>query len=226
MLSGIAATPVALNNSAVSALQQNRSSASIQERANSLIADIEEFQENPNGLTSRLSSSNASVLLQAQEEQTNAEGLTPEEEEVVEDLKQTDREVRAHEQAHKSAAGPYAGPISYETTTGPDGREYAVGGSVQIDVSPIPGNPEATIRKADIVERAALAPADPSPEDFAVARAAQSLRQEAQRELSEQREAEQAERRGDDDEESGDATSNLLDFSEAQTILSTINQLA
>jgi hypothetical protein len=123
--------------------------------------------------------------------------LTEEEEKVVEDLKQTDQEVRAHEQAHKTVGGAYAGAIQYETVTGPDGREYAIGGEVPIDASPIAGNPEATIRKLDIVIRAALAPAQPSSQDFAVARAAQAARAEAQKQLNEQREAEQAEARGE-----------------------------
>lgn len=121
--------------------------------------------------------------------------LTEEEERIVRDLRETDREVRAHEQAHVAAAGGYAGSPRYVTVTGPDGREYAVSGEVDIDASPIPGNPEATIRKLDIVIRAALAPAQPSPQDFAVARAAQQARAEAQRELNEQRRAEQEEAR-------------------------------
>lgn len=120
------------------------------------------------------------------------EQLTEEQQQVVQDLREQDQEVRAHEQAHKNVAGPYAGPISYETVTGPDGREYAVAGSVDIDVSP-EGSPEQTIRKADIVIRAALAPANPSPEDFSVARAAQQLRAQAQQELSaQQQEAQEA----------------------------------
>ena len=132
--------------------------------------------------------------------------LTEEEERIVEELKQTDREVRAHEQAHKTIAGPYAGAISYQTVTGPDGRQYAVAGEVDIDVSPIPNNPEATIRKMDIVIRAALAPAEPSPQDQAVARAAQQTRAQAQRELQEQRQTER--------EESGESQENPLDITE------------
>lgn len=210
-------------------LEQQTAQAPVSENdVNNLITSIE-TEENPNGLLARLSSEATSVLLQAQEDETNAEGLTPEEQEVVDDLKQTDQEVRAHEQSHKSAAGPYAGPISYETVTGPDGREYAVGGSVQIDVSPIPGNPEATIQKAEIVERAALAPAQPSSEDFAVARAAQQLRQQAQAELAEQKQEEQREAsEGDESGSSGEvgsATNNTLDLSQTQTILNAVNQL-
>lgn len=196
---------------------------------------------NTNGqtATARVSASGFSVLLAAQAgEETNAEGLTPEEQEVVRELQQTDQRVRAHEQAHKSVAGPYAGAISYETTTGPDGREYAIGGSVQIDVSAVPNNPEATIRKMEVVERAALAPADPSPEDFAVARAAQAIRQQAQNELADLREAE---RNGEtegastglltqlenvdetDTDQNGDAAQSSIAISDAQTILAIIN---
>lgn len=109
--------------------------------------------------------------------------LTEEEEKQVRELKTRDEEVRAHENAHKSAGGGVVGNISYETVTGPDGREYAVGGEAQIDSSPVAGNPKATIAKMDQVIRAALAPAEPSSQDFAVARAAQAARLQAQREL-------------------------------------------
>ncbi len=209
--------------------QQTATEPVSQKQVTSLITALNETPENPNGLQARLSSETTSVLLQAQEDETNGEGLTSEEQEVVDDLQQTDQEVRAHEQAHKSAAGPYAGAISYDTVTGPDGREYAVGGSVQIDVSPVPGNPEATIQKAEIVERAALAPAQPSSEDFAIARAAQQLRQEAQQELSEEKQAEQTEASESDEDDAsgqvGSATNNTLDLSEAQSILKAVNQL-
>ena len=121
---------------------------------------------------------------------TGGQELTEEEEKVVRELKETDQKVRAHEQAHKSVAGPYAGPISYETVTGPDGGQYAVAGHVDIDVSPVSGNPSATIQKMEVVIRAALAPAEPSPEDMNVARQAQNVKIQAQRELQEQREQE------------------------------------
>ena len=137
-----------------------------------------------------------SVIQESSE--TNAEGLTEEEQKQVLELKQRDQEVRAHEQAHKNVAGPYAGAISYDTVTGPDGQQYAIGGSVQIDTSPIPNNPRATIQKLEVVIRAALAPADPSPEDFAVARSAQSGLQQARNELRQQEEAEREEARDSD----------------------------
>lgn len=95
-------------------------------------------------------------------------------------LKATDRAVRAHEQAHISAAGGYAkGGASFSYTRGPDGRLYAVGGEVRIDASPVPGDPDATIRKAQVVRQAAMAPANPSGQDRSVAAAASQMAQEA-----------------------------------------------
>ena len=104
--------------------------------------------------------------------------LSDEEKEIVAELKRRDTEVRRHEQAHSSAGGSYAGAPSYEYERGPDGRMYAVGGEVKIDTRPLK-DPEATIRKMDIVIRAALAPADPSAQDHAVAAQARQARQQA-----------------------------------------------
>ncbi len=110
----------------------------------------------------------------------------------VAQLKARDREVRAHEQAHLSAAGGYAtGGPQFETTTGPDGRQYAVGGEVGIDTSPVKGDPEATIRKAQIVRSAAMAPANPSSQDMSVASKASKMEVDARADL---RRKEQAER--------------------------------
>ena len=110
--------------------------------------------------------------------------LTPEEQEQVQKLAERDREVRTHEQAHLAAAGPHArGGPTYTYQKGPDGKRYAIGGEVQIDTAPVAGDPEATIRKAQIVRAAALAPAEPSSQDRAVAAAATKMQQEAQAEL-------------------------------------------
>ena len=85
-------------------------------------------------------------------------------------LKQRDREVRQHEQAHIAAGGAYVrGGASFSYATGPDGQRYATGGEVKIDTSPVPGDPEATIRKMQAVRSAATAPAEPSAQDRAVA---------------------------------------------------------
>ena len=101
---------------------------------------------------------------------TDGSPLSEAEVQQVQELQDRDRAVRAHEQAHAAAAGGLAmGGPTYHYQRGPDGRNYAVGGEVKIDSSPIPGDPEATIRKMDQVRRAALAPADPSPTDRSVA---------------------------------------------------------
>ncbi|MCG8558918.1 MAG: hypothetical protein MI824_03880 [Hyphomicrobiales bacterium] len=132
------------------------------------------------------------------------EELTEGEERQVRELQQRDREVRAHEQAHAVAGGPYASPPSYQFTTGPDGKRYAVSGEVKIDSSPVRDNPEATIRKMDIVIRAALAPAEPSSQDLQVARQAQQERAKAQIELTRQKQ-EELEGRRDGGEPTADA---------------------
>ena len=112
---------------------------------------------------------------------------------VVVQLKARDREVRSHEQAHLAAAGPYAtGGPSYTYTTGPDGQRYAVGGEVGIDTSPVPDDPEATIRKAQVIRAAASAPADPSGQDRQVAAAASKMEAQATQELRKLQQAEQA----------------------------------
>ncbi len=123
--------------------------------------------------------------------------LTDAEKKEVTELKQRDQEVRQHEQAHVAAAGRYAqGGPQYEFTTGPDGRQYATGGHVNIDVSPA-ATPEATIQKAQVIRRAALAPAEPSGQDRAVAAQAGQLESEARRELQEARQ-EEAQGAGDE----------------------------
>ncbi len=114
--------------------------------------------------------------------------LAPEEEKQVQELKKRDAEVRRHEQAHKVAAGPNAkGGPTFEYETGPDGKQYAVGGEVQIDTSKIPNDPEATIRKAQVIRNAALAPESPSSQDRKVAAEASKMEAEARKELAELR---------------------------------------
>lgn len=96
--------------------------------------------------------------------------LTEDEQKLVDELKDRDREVRNHEQKHMAVAGELvtSGP-HYTYQIGPDGKPYAVGGEVRIDTSPVPGDPEATAQKARRIAAAALAPADPSGADLAAA---------------------------------------------------------
>lgn len=125
--------------------------------------------------------------VEAESDGQAAKELSDEEKRELEELKKRDREVRAHEQAHKGSGGRYAGQISYEYERGPDGKNYAVGGEVPIDVSPVPGDPAATVQKMQQVQRAALAPADPSGPDRQVASLAARQGQQARLELAKQR---------------------------------------
>lgn len=107
-------------------------------------------------------------------------------------LQTRDREVRAHEAAHAAVGGKYVtGGPSFTYQRGPNGRFYAIGGEVQIDVSPA-ADPEATLDKAETVRRAALAPAQPSPQDIQVASSATKLASRARVEIAiQQREQQQ-----------------------------------
>jgi len=125
--------------------------------------------------------------------------LTPEEQQQVEKLKARDAEVRNHEAAHLAAAGQHAqGGPKYVYQTGPDGRQYAIGGSVSIDVSPVSGDPQATLQKAQQVRSAALAPAEPSGQDQKVAAAASQMEADARLQLA----REKVEKAEDDPEKS------------------------
>ena len=114
--------------------------------------------------------------------------LTEQEQAQVEELERGDERIRQHEAAHLAAGGAYVrGGARFEYKAGPDGKLYAVAGEVQIDTTPIPNDPQATIRKMETVRAAALAPSDPSPEDRAVAARASALIREARAELAQQR---------------------------------------
>jgi hypothetical protein len=105
-------------------------------------------------------------------------------------LQQVQRSVQSHEMAHMTAGGAMAGGITYRYAPGPDGKMYVVGGEVQISAKE-GRTPEETIRNMQAVQRAAMAPADPSPQDLSTAAAASLIEQRARRLLWQQR-AEQA----------------------------------
>ncbi len=132
----------------------------------------------------------------------------------INELSARDREVRAHEQAHVAVGGRYAGAATYQYERGPNGVNYAVGGEVSIDTGRA-GTPEETIQKAQVIRRAALAPADPSPQDRNVAAQASRLEAEARRELAiqnaEEAEARKAEDGGETESPNGLSSNNLED---------------
>lgn len=110
-------------------------------------------------------------------------GLSPDEQRQVDALKQTDRKVRSHEQAHMAAGAGLVRGSGYAYQAGPDNKRYAVAGEVSIDTSP-GRTPEETIAKAQQIRAAALAPADPSTQDRRVAAAASQMEMQARQEMA------------------------------------------
>jgi flagellum-specific peptidoglycan hydrolase FlgJ len=109
--------------------------------------------------------------------------LTPEQQRQVQQLKETDRKVRAHEQAHLSVGADLVrGGATFTYQTGPDDQRYAVSGEVSIDASP-GRTPAETIPKAQHIRATALAPADPSAQDQSVATEASRMESDARVEL-------------------------------------------
>ena len=95
--------------------------------------------------------------------------LDPGERAVVDRLRQRDAQVRQEEQAHAGAAGALAGPIAYVYEYGPDGRAYAVGGSVAVNLGKAAATPEQGRRAAAALAAAAHAATNPSAADLAAA---------------------------------------------------------
>ncbi len=112
--------------------------------------------------------------------------MTEDEKAEVRRLKKLDAEVKAHEEAHRRAAGELVrGGVHYKYKIGPDGKRYAIGGEVKIDLSEDPRGPNETKLKAEKIKRAANAPAKPSPKDRQVAASAERMKAEAEQEIRE-----------------------------------------
>jgi|GEM_PF-2454031 len=131
------------------------------------------------------------------------EMLDSTEQALIRDLELRDQEVRAHELAHKAAGAGLTSAATFTYQQGPDGRQYAIGGEVQIQVSP-GSTPEDTLRRANQIRAAATAPTDPSPADLRAAGMANRLEQEARAEIAvdDMENAEQAFERAQQDRQS------------------------
>ena len=101
--------------------------------------------------------------------------LSPAEKAEVSKLQQRDQQVKQEEKSHAAAAGDLAGPINYVYQSGPDGRQYAVGGSGGISASTLSGDPEEAKRLGARIAVAANAATNPSAQDYATARQAYAL---------------------------------------------------
>ena len=117
-----------------------------------------------------------------QKPQKGFDELTPEEKQQVAKLQARDTEVRAHEAAHQASGGGLTGGASFSYQRGPDGKMYAIGGEVPISFKKS-RTPEETIANARAVKAAAMAPANPSPQDYAVANTATMMELKAQQQL-------------------------------------------
>ncbi len=152
----------------------------------------------------------------------NSKELNTQPDESLDKLKARDRQVRAHEAAHRQAGGRFIrGKTGFKTEKGSDGREYAVAGDVKMDTSGVPGDSKATLAKALLIERAALAPADPSTKDRGVAAKAARMAAIARAEISKQR----AEKMREDDSamnvQQGVSQANLKAINTFQSLQST-----
>lgn len=163
-----------LKNSSFKALEQSSGTARSENRRNP------EYRPNEDVERERVSPRERNSAEPKDSPEKNQE----EQKAVIAELVARDREVRSHEQAHAAAGGQYAGSPTYSFVRGPDGLNYAVGGEVSIDTSPVSGDPEATLRKAQVIRAAASAPAEPSPQDRRVAAQAASLEADARAELA------------------------------------------
>jgi len=118
-----------------------------------------------------------------QNKDSSPQNLSDEEKQKIEELKTRDAEVRQHEQKHLAAGAPYTSSPTYEYTKGPDGKQYATGGEVDVDTSK-ESTPEETIEKAKVIKKSATAPAEPSAQDRKVAAQAAQMEREAKAELA------------------------------------------
>lgn len=124
--------------------------------------------------------------------QTATRQLSTEEQRAVAQLQQIDRNVRAHEAAHVAAGyGVVTSGASFTYTYGPDGKQYATGGEVGIDTA-AEKKPEANIDKGQRIQAAALAPRDPSSQDYRVASIGAQLEGQGRSDLARQQAEERA----------------------------------
>ncbi len=85
-------------------------------------------------------------------------------------------EIYSHEMAHKTAGGNLAGSIVIERNA----AGIPVAGHVPIKMPALDkNNPQKTINDADTVIRSAMAPSDPSSQDYKVANQARNIRSQA-----------------------------------------------
>ena len=154
--------------------------------------------------------------------QKNIGELSLEEQRIVTELQAADTNVRAHEAAHMAAGGGLTSPASYTYERGPDNKMYAVAGEVGISTGE--GNtPQESLNKAQTIRRAALAPADPSPQDLKVAAQAASMEMSARAQIMQEKMAQNSQNTNNSNETSGDAVNSVGNSAENSNVNSTEN---
>ena len=155
---------------------------------NQLEKQVQEEESRKQQIAAAEEAKQQSLVQQAQEQEIQAqEKVQAQQQQQVDELKTRDSEVKAHEHAHATVGGQYAQSPSFKYEKGADGQRYATDGEVQIDVSPVGGDPLATINKMKQVYAAAMAPVDPSSADIRVAAEALQKMNEAKVMLAEER---------------------------------------
>ncbi|MCT7561132.1 putative metalloprotease CJM1_0395 family protein [Aliarcobacter butzleri] len=89
---------------------------------------------------------------------------------VLNKFKNKDSEVKTHEQTHASGATTISA-INYNYQVGPDGKLYAIGGSVRFDTS-IPKDPQSAKVKMDQLQSASSSVSSLSGADASIAQTA------------------------------------------------------
>ncbi|MCG3652149.1 hypothetical protein L5F32_07680 [Aliarcobacter butzleri] len=89
---------------------------------------------------------------------------------VLNKFKNKDNEVKTHEQTHASGAATTSA-INYNYQVGPDGKLYAIGGSVRFDTS-IPKDPQSAKVKMDQLQSASSSVSSLSGADASIAQTA------------------------------------------------------
>ena len=154
--------------------------------------------------------------------QKNIGELSLEEQRIVTELQAADTNVRAHEAAHMAAGGGLTSPASYTYERGPDNKMYAVAGEVGISTGE--GNtPQESLNKAQTIRRAALAPADPSPQDLKVAAQAASMEMSARAQIMQEKMAQNSQNTNNSNETSGDAVNSVENSTENSNVNSAGN---
>ncbi|HEF1919201.1 TPA: hypothetical protein R8W36_000990 [Campylobacter coli] len=145
-----------------------------------------------------------------QTQMINGVELTLQQVQQLRELQSIDRNVKAHEAAHQAAGGGLAGAASFSYTRGPDNQMYAVAGEVPIRMQE-GRTPEETIANARQVAAAAMAPADPSPQDYKVAANAAKMEFDARAEATKLKAQEAKEKKEKEEEKQESSDKNNQD---------------